>query len=157
GLQEARNRADALQAEVVRQQAALDQATMAVQQAHRGAEALQADVAEQPAKVAEGQATLHGTEAAPDQVGGGKAQAEQATAKVAQAEAHVEELLLQLSYTRTTAPHAGLVSRKNVTEGQTVQPGQPLLAVADLKAVHVTANFKETQLRGMHIGSPAIF
>src|SRR5204863_9493553 len=35
--------------------------------------------------------------------------------------------------------------------------GQPLLTVADLSQVYVIANYKETQLRGVHESSPAEF
>jgi membrane fusion protein, multidrug efflux system len=38
-----------------------------------------------------------------------------------------------------------------------VQVGQPLLTVVDLTHIYVTANFKETQLAGIHVGSPAEF
>src|SRR5207247_6211485 len=37
------------------------------------------------------------------------------------------------------------------------QVGQVLLAIADLSTVHVTANFKETQLKTMTVGDPAEF
>jgi membrane fusion protein (multidrug efflux system) len=39
--------------------------------------------------------------------------------------------------------------------GQRVQPGQLLLNIAPLDDLWVTANFKETQLRHMHIGQEA--
>ena len=84
-----------------------------------------------------------------------RAQAQQATARVVQARARVEEIRLQLSYTKLTAPHDGVVGRKSVTAGQTVQIGQQLLAVADLADVYVTANFKETQLKDMRPGQRA--
>src|SRR5207253_5546606 len=112
---------------------------------------------QQQAKFVQAQANLQGTTAAPEQVQVSRAQAQTATARVQQAQAHVEQLALQLSYTRITAPHDGTVTQKNVSAGQTIQPGQPLLSVADLAHVYVTANFKETQLAGIHVGSPAEF
>src|SRR5439155_9685777 len=69
----------------------------------------------------------------------------------------VEQLLLQLSYTRITAPHDGNIGHKNVSAGQTVQVGQPLMVVTDLASASVIANYKETQVQGIHIGSPAEF
>jgi membrane fusion protein, multidrug efflux system len=44
---------------------------------------------------------------------------------------------------------------RNVNPGQYVQPGQALMAVVPLNDVWVTANFKETQIRGMKPGQRA--
>ena len=49
-----------------------------------------------------------------------------------------------------------MVSRKTVEIGQVVQTGQPLLALVSLGDVWVTANFKETQLKLMRDGQPAV-
>jgi len=62
---------------------------------------------------------------------------------------------LQLSYTSVTAPLTGIVSRKQVEVGQLVQPGQPLLTIVGDTGVWVTANYKETQLSDVRVGSPA--
>ncbi len=56
-----------------------------------------------------------------------------------------------------------MVSRRSVEPGQTIQPGQPLLALVPLEdgartpaaSIWVTANFKETQLKGMRVGQAA--
>jgi membrane fusion protein (multidrug efflux system) len=50
---------------------------------------------------------------------------------------------------------AGIVSKKNVEPGQVIQAGQPLMTVIPLDRVWITANFKETQLKDMHVGLPA--
>ena len=52
------------------------------------------------------------------------------------------------------APVDGVVTRKSVEPGQTVAPGQSLMAIIPLNEVWVTANFKETQLAGVHPGQP---
>src|SRR2546427_12726710 len=52
-----------------------------------------------------------------------------------------------LSYTRITAPSAGVVSKKSVEVGQLVQPGQPLMSVVPLEDVWLTANLKETEVQ----------
>jgi membrane fusion protein (multidrug efflux system) len=88
-------------------------------------------------------------------VGAAQAQLETAAARVRQAEAQLQALRLQLGYTHVVAPHEGVVSQKNVSAGQTVAIGQPLLAIADVSAPDVVANFKETQLAGMRVGSRA--
>jgi membrane fusion protein (multidrug efflux system) len=46
----------------------------------------------------------------------------------------------------------GVISRKTIEVGQTVAPGQPLMALVDLDHLWVTANFKETQLRNVGPG-----
>lgn len=51
-----------------------------------------------------------------------------------------------LSYTVITAPCDGFTSRKEIQEGQLVQPGQTLLDIVDTSDVWITANYKETQL-----------
>ena len=77
-----------------------------------------------------------------------------AQARLAAAQASVDNAKLQLSYTRITAPMAGMVSRKQVEIGQLVQPGQPLLTIVSDTGVWVTANFKETQLADIRVGQP---
>ncbi len=75
-----------------------------------------------------------------------------AQARLASAKASRDNAALQLSYTRVTAPVAGIISRKQVEVGQLVQAGQPLLTVVSDTGVWITANFKETQLSDLHVG-----
>ena len=65
----------------------------------------------------------------------------------------LETAELNLSYCVITAPCDGYTSRKEIQEGQLVQPGQTLLDVVDSSDVWVTANYKETQLRHIEPGS----
>ncbi len=74
---------------------------------------------------------------------------------VRQAEAALEAARLDLTYTRLTAPFAGVVTRKTAHAGNRVQVGEPLLAVVPLGKLYVTANFKETQLTDVRVGQPA--
>ena len=60
---------------------------------------------------------------------------------------------LQLSYTEIKAPATGIVSKKNVQKGQLIQPGQSLFAIVNENSLFVTANFKETQLEKIKVGS----
>jgi membrane fusion protein, multidrug efflux system len=73
-----------------------------------------------------------------------------------QQRAAVQQAELNLQYATVKAPTKGIVSRKGVEVGQVVQPGQPLMTLVPLEDVWVTANFKETQLRDMRPGQPAI-
>jgi len=79
-------------------------------------------------------------------LGSQSAKVNQADAAVAAAQANLEALKLQLSYTRITAPVDGVVTKKSVELGEIIQPGQGLLTLVPLHQTWVTANFKETQL-----------
>ncbi len=86
----------------------------------------------------------------PDQVKAQQARAQSMLAAVKQAQARVDQALLNLSYTRVLAPTAGIVSKKNVEVGGNLSAGQDLLTIVPLDNLWVTANFKETQLANMH-------
>ena len=86
----------------------------------------------------------------PQQVEIQRARASAALASVKQAQAQVDQALLNLSYTRVTAPTAGIVNKKNVDVGGNLSVGQDLMSIVPLNDLWVTANFKETQLAKMH-------
>jgi membrane fusion protein (multidrug efflux system) len=75
-------------------------------------------------------------------------------AAVKQAQADLDQALLNYGYTQITAPMSGVIGKKSVEPGQRVQPGESLLAVVPLDDIWVTANFKEDQLRRMRPGQP---
>jgi membrane fusion protein (multidrug efflux system) len=50
------------------------------------------------------------------------------------------------------APVSGVIGRKTVELGHSVQPGQSLLVIVPLDDTWITANFKETQLKHMRPG-----
>lgn len=91
--------------------------------------------------------------AADAQAGLSQANVATAEANVAQSDAAVQQAELNLSYTKVTAPEAGLVTHRTVEKGAYVQPGLALLAVVPTN-VWVVANFKETQLTHMRAGQP---
>jgi membrane fusion protein (multidrug efflux system) len=61
----------------------------------------------------------------------------------------LDQALLNLSYTKITAPVDGIVDKKNAEPGQQISPGQQIMVDVPLNNLWVTANFKETQLRKM--------
>jgi membrane fusion protein (multidrug efflux system) len=73
-----------------------------------------------------------------------------AAAAIKEAQARVDEARLNLSYTKITAPVAGIVNKKNVEVGANLSAGQDLMTIIPLTNLWVTANFKETQLDHMH-------
>lgn len=77
----------------------------------------------------------------------------QTEAGIQVAATQVEIAKLNLSYTVILAPCDGFTSRKEIQIGQLVQPGQTLVDIVDGSEVWVTANYKETQLRHISIGS----
>lgn len=81
----------------------------------------------------------------------------QQTAGVSVAEAQLNLARLNLSYTVITAPCDGFVGRKKIFEGQLVQPGQQLLSIVDSKSLRVIANYRETQMRHISVGSAVSF
>ena len=144
-----RQQFDAAVAAAAAARAAVDAARAAVTEAeHARAQANDA--------LLQAQAELRTARTGPNQVAVVRARQASAEAKVRQARAVVEQARLALGYTTVTAPTDGVVSRKTVQIGETVQAGQPLLALVPLDDIWVTANFKETQLRDMHPGQRAV-
>lgn len=88
----------------------------------------------------------------PQQIIVQRARASSALAQVQQAQARVDQALLNLSYSRVVAPASGIINRKNVEVGGNLSAGQDLLTIIPLDNLWVTANFKETQLKQMHPG-----
>jgi membrane fusion protein (multidrug efflux system) len=86
----------------------------------------------------------------PGQVRVEQSRAQAAAAAIKEAQAKVEQAKLNLSYTKITAPVAGIVNKKNVEVGANLSAGQDLMTIVPLTDLWVTANFKETQLDRMH-------
>ena len=140
-LEAARQRLDAARAEAAQAEAELASQQVAVAQAGRQREEAEATLRD--ARSRRGEVTVRSAEAA------------SAEAQVAEARATLREAELNLEYTTLTAPVGGRVTRRTVEVGQTVQPGQPLLAVVDVVNVWVIANYKETQLTHVRPGQRA--
>jgi membrane fusion protein (multidrug efflux system) len=75
-------------------------------------------------------------------------------ADIKRKQAALELARLNLSYTIIRAPYSGRLGRKNILEGQQIQPGQPLVSIINEKEKWITANYKETQVAGMYVGQP---
>ncbi|HEX4181813.1 MAG TPA: HlyD family secretion protein, partial [Caulobacteraceae bacterium] len=79
----------------------------------------------------------------------------QAQAGVARAQAALDLALQDQTHTLIRAPVDGVVGDRQVEPGDYVQPGTHLLTIVPLRALYVTANFKETQTGRMLAGQPA--
>jgi membrane fusion protein, multidrug efflux system len=81
-----------------------------------------------------------------------QARYQQSQAQVKQRDASVKQAQLNLDYTTLKAPSDGVVSKKTAEPGMQLAAGQEIMAIVPLDDVWVTANFKETQLKKMHVG-----
>ena len=77
---------------------------------------------------------------------------EQNEAAIRVAEAEVNLARLNLSYTVIIATADGMTGRKNIHEGQLVQPGQTMVSIIDNSEKWIIANYKETQTTKMKNG-----
>jgi membrane fusion protein (multidrug efflux system) len=108
------------------------------------------------ARIASAQATLARDDAnlisARRQVDLLKAEIVQANAALAHAEAVQHQAELNLGYTTITAPIDGVAGNRTLRVGQYVQTGTQLMSVVPVDRAYVVANYKETQLTGVHEG-----
>ncbi|MGN0230517.1 MAG: HlyD family secretion protein [Muribaculaceae bacterium] len=69
------------------------------------------------------------------------------------AEAAVDLAKLNMSYTVIVATCDGVTGRKDIHEGQLVQPGQTMVVLVDTSKKWVVANYRETQMKNIAEGS----
>jgi membrane fusion protein (multidrug efflux system) len=74
---------------------------------------------------------------------------------VLQAKAAYRDAWITAQRNAVVAPVTGYVAGRSVQLGQHIQAGQALMTVIPLNSLWVDANFKEVQLRNLHIGQPA--
>lgn len=77
---------------------------------------------------------------------------ENADAAILRAEAAVDMVRLNLSYTVITAPADGYLGRRTIEQGQLVSPGQTITTLIPDGKKWVVANFKETQMARIRPG-----
>jgi membrane fusion protein (multidrug efflux system) len=68
------------------------------------------------------------------------------------AKAQLDAALLNLSYCHIVSPVDGIASQRSAEIGSRISQGQQLIVIVQTAGVWTTANFKETQLRKMHVG-----
>ena len=66
--------------------------------------------------------------------------------------AQLESARLRLSYTDIIAPADGFVTRLSAEVGNTVQAGQPLMSLVNMKDAYIVANYKETRIGRFETG-----
>lgn len=68
------------------------------------------------------------------------------------AKAAVDLAKLNLSYTVIISPCNGITGRKNLQEGQLIQPGQTIVDIVDSNDKWIVANYRETQTKNIKEG-----
>jgi multidrug efflux system membrane fusion protein len=145
-------------------------AAMGREQARTSVEAARAAVAEARARKRAAVATLDATKAqhgasiaAVEQARSERARAEDTlgqvgnvNARVAAAEAEVHAAALDLAYCRVTAPFSGRVVSLDISVGAFARAGVDVFTLVDTGTWYVMANFRETQLRHIPDGAPAV-
>jgi membrane fusion protein, multidrug efflux system len=76
-------------------------------------------------------------------------------ARIAAAEAQLQEAELNLEYCRVTAPFSGKVVNFDISVGAFARAGVDVFTLVDTRTWYVVANFRETQLKHLEEGSPA--
>lgn len=89
------------------------------------------------------------------QLDNAKATADEVNHKFQSLQAQVSQAQLNLDNTKITAPSDGVVAKKSVEVGMLAAPGMALIGFVSAEERWVAANFKETELKDIHIGSHA--
>lgn len=76
----------------------------------------------------------------------------QERADVLRAQAEIAQAKLDLEHAHVTATMDGQISNLSLTPGSLVGVGAPLFALIADNSYHIDANFKETELPGIHVG-----
>lgn len=79
-------------------------------------------------------------------------QLSQAQAQLAAAQSQLQQIDAQLRDTRSFAPFDGVIIKRMIEKGDTVQPGQPLVEYADLTYLQVQVDVPVRVMGGLRIG-----
>jgi len=134
--------------------ATLDAEKETVNEATQNISVAENNVKQAQTRVEQADAQIQTALTGPDQVRVTQAKAQSAGAKVEEQKAMLDQADLNLQYTTIIAPIDGVVGKKSIAVGQNISPGQLLMQLVPLEGLWVTANFKETQLKKMHVGQP---
>jgi membrane fusion protein (multidrug efflux system) len=128
------------------QEAAVEASRYAVASSGKIVEERRAQLLQQQSKFSEDKAN------APRQVAIRRANLDSRKASADSAKAQLDAALLNLSYCHIVAPVDGIASQRSAEIGARISQGQQLIVLVQTANVWTTANFKETELRKMHVG-----
>ena len=103
------------------------------------------------AQVAQEQARLVQAEPVQQNIGQSEQQGNQFQAQAEQAQGQLDQAKLNVEWATVRAPQDGWVTRRNVNAGNYVSAGTQIMSLVTTDT-WVTANYKETELNGMHLG-----
>ncbi|HWD41803.1 MAG TPA: efflux RND transporter periplasmic adaptor subunit [Fimbriimonas sp.] len=115
----------------------------------------QSNLSSTASQTGEAQADIQTARAGQEQVEARHQQVKVSQAQADQAKAAVRNAQITLANTYIYAPCDGEVVRKDSNEGATMAPGTTIVTLTRGASVWVMANFKETQLEGVHAGESA--
>ena len=101
------------------------------------------------------QARLKTAQTAPNTIAAAEAGVMELQAALARAKADMVLAQRNMDAAKIRAPFTGRVAKRMVEQGAYIQPAQQLMTVVS-DEVWVQANYKETQLKKMRIGQPAV-
>jgi len=131
------------------QQAAVDASRAAAASSQKVVDERRAQLQQQQNKLQED------TQNAPRQVAIRQANDKSSAANAAAAKAQLDAALLNLSYCHIFAPVDGIATQRSAEVGGRISVGQQLVVIVQTENIWATADFKETQLRKMHVGQRA--
>ena len=147
---------DAAVAQAASSQATVAEARAQVREAELAVQAARSRLAQARVGQQRADAELQSARTGPEQVAATRARALSAAARVKQAQVAVVRAELDFERTTVGRPRPASSAGRIAEPGQVVQPGQPLMALVPLDQIWVTANFKETQLEGMRVGTTGV-
>ncbi len=144
------------QSELDSRVAAADAAAAKLQAQQGALEAARRRVDEEAAKAHAASSRLQEAKSnAPEVLDAKRATVDLRRASVDAAKSALEQAELNLSYATMNAPVKGIVGKRSVNVGDRVTVGQALLGITQIDKLWVTADFRETQVRRMHVGQHA--
>ena len=106
-------------------------------------------------KLAEAEAVLRQAKGNLGRIGATEREVEAARAQAAASKAALEQARIQLDRTQLRAPFAGIVTSRNIEQGEVVTPTRQALSLSDLTSVKVKIYVGETEIGGVKPGQKA--
>jgi membrane fusion protein (multidrug efflux system) len=126
-----------------------------VDRAQAALESAKDEVSSQEKHIDELNAALIKAQTGPQQVAAARGEVATAGANLHLASTNESTAELNLRRTLVIAPADGVIAMRTAELGESVQAGQPLMAIVETHSLWVTANFKETQIKRIKPGEVA--
>lgn len=106
-------------------------------------------------RLAEAEAVLRQAKGNLGRIGAAEREVEAARAQAAASKAALEQARIQLDRTQLRAPFAGIVTSRNIEQGEVVTPTRQALSLSDLTSVKVKIYVGETEIGNVKQGQKA--